>query len=154
MKKIMISACLLGINCKYDGQNNMNQSLVDLIKKSNHFIIPVCPEQLGGLTTPRVPCEIILNNQDHILIRNQEGIDVTQQFINGAEECIKIVELQGIDYAILKERSPSCGTHFIYDGSFTHSVIKGQGVLSQQLTKKGLKVISEEDDFFELFLEN
>ena len=135
---ILISACLIGVNCKYNGGNNKVEKIIE---QMDVIFIPVCPEQLGGLTTPRPPAEII----DETKIVNIEGKDVTQQFLNGAEETLKIAELYNCKYAILKERSPSCGSNQVYDGSFQGKVKNGEGMAASLLKKNGIKVYSEEN---------
>ena len=142
---ILISACLLGVNCKYNGSNNNVPGIIDQMK--NVTLIPVCPEQLGGLTTPRPPAE--LDGEGRII--NNEGIDVTKQFEFGAEETLKIAKMYNCKYAILKERSPSCGSNQIYDGSFQGKVKQGEGLTASLLKQNGIKVYSEEN--FEAFIE-
>ncbi|MEL7567662.1 MAG: DUF523 domain-containing protein [Dehalobacterium sp.] len=144
---IMISACLLGANCKYSGGNNKNPQLISLLKDKN--VIPVCPEELGGLTTPREPAEIINGTglevlQDKAKICAKDGTDITKYFLKGAKKIKEIAESHHIDLAIMKERSPSCGVDKIYDGSFQGKVIPGSGVSTTLLKKMGISVISEE----------
>ena len=134
----IVSACLLGINCKYNGKNNANKKILKLTEKET--LIPVCPEQLGGLPTPRIPAEI----RDGRAI-NREGDDVTEYLEKGAREVLGIARIYGIEEAILKQRSPSCGCGQIYDGSFSSTVIKGNGITAGLLKENGIKVISEED---------
>jgi uncharacterized protein YbbK (DUF523 family) len=134
----LCSACLLGVNCKYDGTNNFNQKIVDLARKE--ILIPICPEQLGGLTTPRLPAEI---KGERVI--NEAGQDVTENFKRGAQETLRLVQLLGIKEAIFKQRSPSCGAGQIYDGSFSRKVIPGDGVTSQLLKEAGITIITEED---------
>ncbi len=134
----LCSACLLGINCKYDGTNNFNQKIADLAKKET--LIPICPEQLGGLPTPRIAAE---RRGERVF--NKAGEDVTEYFKQGAAETLKIAQLLGVKAAILKQRSPSCGTGQIYDGSFSKTVIPGDGVTSQLLKEAGITIITEED---------
>ena len=119
----LCSACLLGINCRYNGETKSDQKVLELAKKET--LIPVCPEQLGGLTTPRDAAE---NKDNKVFTKN--GKDVTEQFVKGAEEVLKIVKLFGIEEAILKQRSPSCGSY---------------GVTTKLLKENGIKVISEEE---------
>lgn len=137
-KPILCSACLLGINCRYDGKIKPNDKVLALAK--NKILIPVCPEQLGGLKTPRLGAEII---DGKVLTEN--GVDVTDEFKRGAEEVLKISKLLNIDKAILKERSPSCGSKQIYDGSFSGRIVSGAGITAQLLAKKGIEIISEEE---------
>ena len=144
MKKIIVSACLAGIDCRYDGKNNNNEKVKELIKLG-YDIVFVCPEQLGGLATPRTPAEIIKNK-----VMDKKGKDVTYNFQKGANETLKIAELFNIKLAILKEKSPSCGSGMVYDGSFTDKVIKGEGVTTTLLRKNGIEVISENDLKFKI----
>jgi len=134
----LCSACLLGINCKYNGENNKNKKIIDLSKKET--LIPVCPEQLGGLSTPRIPSEII---KDKVVAWN--GKKITSKFKRGAEETIKIAELYNIKEFIGKEGSPSCGVNKIHDGTFSNKLIKGEGITTKLLKKKGFKIYSEHD---------
>ncbi len=134
----LCSACLLGVKCRYDGQSKTNEKVLALSKKET--LIPVCPEQLGGLSTPREPSE-----QKGSKIFTKTGKDITQNFIQGAEECLKIANLYGIKEAILKQRSPSCGCGKIYDGSFSGKVIAGDGVTTALLKKNKIRVLTEED---------
>jgi len=143
-----VSACLLGVNCKYNGTNNLNSDVIKLL--SEEKLIPVCPEQLGGCSTPRPPVEIIggdgrdvLDGKGRVISKN--GEDVTQNLIRGANEVLKLAKTLGIKKAILKERSPSCGTCSIYDGTFSGKTLRGSGVAAQILKKSGITVISEED---------
>ena len=133
---ILVSGCLIGINCRYDCGSNLDPLLLRLMEK--HNLIPVCPEQLGGLTTPREPAEII---EDRVM--NKSGVDVTKAFELGAEETLKIAALYNCKYAILKERSPSCGHGQIYDGSFSGNIIDGDGITSKLLMENGIKIYGE-----------
>jgi uncharacterized protein YbbK (DUF523 family) len=134
----LCSACLLGIKCRYDGKSKLNKKVIKLSKKE--ILIPVCPEQLGGLPTPREPAE-----QKGKKVITKSGKDVTKFFVDGAEQVLKLAKLFGIKGAILKQRSPSCGCGQIYDGTFSGAVIQGNGVTTKLLKKNGIKVISEED---------
>jgi len=143
---IIISACLVGINCKYNGKNNLAQWVKDLPQT----IVPVCPEQLGGLPTPRPPAEIILGDGSDVLdgkakVITNTGKDVTKNFVTGADMTLKIARLVGAEKAILKSNSPSCGSCYIYDGSFTGKLGKGDGVTAALLKKNGIKVFTEND---------
>lgn len=133
---ILISACLLGVNCRYDATGKEIPELEELMSK--HTLIPVCPEQLGGLSTPRSPSEI---KGDFVI--NKEGVDVTEEFIKGAEETLKIAKIYNCKYAILKEKSPSCGSEKIYDGTFSKTIIDGDGFAAKLLKENGIKVIGE-----------
>jgi uncharacterized protein YbbK (DUF523 family) len=136
--KILCSACLLGIKCKYDGNTNTNKKVLKLNEKE--ILIPVCPEQLGGLTTPRNPAELIGNS-----VFTKTGTNVTDSFIKGAQQTLKTAQIFGCKKAILKQRSPSCGCGQIYDGTFSGKVIKGEGITAKLLRENGIEVISEED---------
>ena len=144
----LISACLCGVNCKYNGKNNLNKHCLDLFKSGKAIL--VCPEQLGGLTTPRKPSEIqgesceIINNKVGKIINNL-GDDVTYQFIKGAEETLNIAKEAGVKIAILKEGSPSCGKNNVYDGTFSGRKIEGEGITSFMLRNNGIRVISDEE---------
>lgn len=137
---MLISACLLGINCKYNGESNFNKLIVDLTKDER--LIPVCPEQLGGLTTPRLPCEIVMQDGIKRVIRN-DGVDVTEAFLKGAEETLKIAKMFSETIAILKTKSPSCGSCQIYDGSFSGRVIEGSGLTAELLADNNIQVFDE-----------
>ena len=136
--KIMVSACLLGDNVKYNGGNNRHEKVLEYIK--GHEVVPVCPEMLGGLPVPRAPGEI----QDGI-VRNEDGTSVDYEYRTGAAKALEIAESERIDMAILQSRSPSCGVNQIYDGSFTGRKIKGMGVFERLLSEKGYKVVDAED---------
>ena len=136
--KIMVSACLLGDNVKYNGGNNRHEKVLEYIK--GHEVVPVCPEMLGGLPVPRAPGEI----QDGI-VRNEDGTSVDYEYRTGAAKALEIAESERIDMAILQYRSPSCGVNQIYDGSFTGRKIKGMGVFARLLSEKGYKVVDAED---------
>lgn len=136
--KILVSACLLGKNCKYNGGNNLNQGVLEFIE--GHEIIGVCPEQLGGLSTPRLPAEIVDG-----VVTNKEGVCVDNEFRNGAQEALAAALEKKVDLAILQSRSPSCGVKEIYDGSFSGKKIKGQGVFAKLLSAHGIKVLDAED---------
>lgn len=136
--KIMVSACLLGDNVKYNGGNNRHKKVLEYIK--GHEVVPVCPEMLGGLPVPRAPGEI----QDGI-VRNEDGTSVDYEYRTGAAKALEIAESERIDMAILQSRSPSCGVNQIYDGSFTGRKIKGMGVFARLLSEKGYKVVDAED---------
>lgn len=134
----LCSACLLGICCKYDGRSNTNQKILDLAK--TEVLIPVCPEQLGGLPIPRGPFE---QKDNHVV--DDQGNDCTENFQFGAQEVLRIAKIYHIKEAIFKQRSPSCGVGQIYDGSFSRAVIEGDGVTTKLLKKNGIKVLSEEE---------
>lgn len=153
---IIVSACLLGLNTKYDGTTNAHE----LIQKYSSLgkFIPVCPEQLGGLPTPRSPMEIVNGTGQDVLlgqcaVHGRQREVVTSKFVLGAKEVLKIVEMVTVTAAILKERSPSCGVNHIYDGSFSHLIKPGQGVTTAILKEQNIPVYSEEELSEERLLE-
>lgn len=133
---ILISACLLGVACRYDGKSKEVERIKSLISKYN--LIPICPEQLGGLPTPRVPSE---RNGDRVI--NSEGKDVTYEYKKGAEEALRIAKIFNCSIAILKAKSPSCGNGEIYDGSFSKTLTIGNGITADLLLEHGIKVLTE-----------
>lgn len=135
---ILISACLLGVNCRYNGTGGLREELPKLMAK--HCLIPICPEQLGGLPTPRPPAEC----RDGRVITD-EGSDVTDAFQRGASEALKLARLYSCRYAILKERSPSCGTGRIYDGTFSGVLAEGDGITAALLKSYGIRVFGESE---------
>ena len=137
-EKILVSACLLGVDCKYSGGNNLNEKVLDYIK--DYEVIPVCPEIMGGLSTPRPPSERI---GDKVL--NNQGIDVTNEYTKGANETLKLAKLFNVKKALLKAKSPSCGKGQIYDGTFKGVLVTGNGVTVELLESNGIEVITEQD---------
>ena len=138
MTRILVSACLMGASCRYDGRSNEKEQVLRLLERGDVELIPVCPEQLGGLPTPRVPSECL---DDRVI--NQAGEDVTAQFERGAGEALKFCRLYGCEAAILKEKSPSCGFGKIYDGSFSHTLIPGDGKTAALLRQEQIPVFGE-----------
>jgi uncharacterized protein YbbK (DUF523 family) len=138
MKKIICSACLLGVPCRYDGKSKPNDKVIALLEQN--ILIPVCPEQLGGQATPRENSEI---RNGRVL--SIGGRDETEEFLRGAEEVLKIAKLCGAKEAILKQKSPSCGCGKIYDGTFSGKLIVGNGFTAEILLANGIKVNTEED---------
>lgn len=136
MEKIIVSACLLGIPCRYDGKSKPQEEVIAL--KNKYELIPVCAEVLGGLPTPRIGAEIV---GDKVI--RQDGVDVTMEYHKGAGEVLKIAKENGCTKAILKSKSPSCGKDKIYDGTYTRTLIDGNGVLVDLLLKNNIKVYSE-----------
>lgn len=144
----LVSACLLGIKCRYDGGTKKNETLMKLAAKGR--VIPVCPEQLGGCPTPRYQSEIaggsgadVLCGRCHVAAR--DGHDVTEHFVKGAEETLKLAVSCGVKKAVLKARSPSCGYGQIYDGTFSGVLRDGNGVTAELLSKNGIEVFTEEN---------
>jgi len=145
----LISACLLGIKCTWDGTCKYKDKKVIKVLK-DETVIPVCPEQLGGLKTPRPPQEVQGGSGEDVLdgkcnVKNINGEDVTGEFITGAEETLRIARLFKVSQFIGKSRSPSCGCGQIYDGTFSGKAIDGDGVTTALLKRNGIKVITEED---------
>lgn len=143
---IIVSACLYGVNCRYDGNSSENTKIINAFRKDQ--IILVCPEELGGLNTPRTPCEICKGTGKDVLkgvckIKSSKGEDLTSYFIKGAEETLKIAKTFDVKKAILKSKSPSCGLNTIYNGDFDKTLRKGNGVTAQILIDNGIYVITE-----------
>lgn len=147
--KIIVSGCLLGNNCKYNGGNNYNENVVKFLENKDYIVI--CPEEMGKLTIPRVPSEIqysktadeVLKNEAKVLSKN--GDDVTKYFIDGANKALEIAKRNNCKLAILRDGSPSCGSNYIYDGNFEGKKIDGKGVCARLLENNGIEVISEYD---------
>jgi len=135
---IIVSACLAGIFCRYNGEVRGDPRIESMVR--NHRAVPFCPEAMGGLPTPRTPCEIRGNK-----VIDNENNDCTIQFERGAEEGLRLARMYGCTEAILKARSPSCGSGTIYDGTFTSTRIPGDGVFARLLKQNGITVRSEED---------
>ncbi|MDW7650849.1 MAG: DUF523 domain-containing protein [Bacillota bacterium] len=145
---LLVSACLLGLNTKYDGQSNLNPDLAAL--QDDYVLIPVCPEQLGGLSTPRPAAEISGGDGKDVLegtafVKTKCGEDRTAAFLQGARETLKMAETLGLKTAVLKARSPSCGSGEIYNGSFSGGKKTGDGVCAALLAREGITVYSEEN---------
>lgn len=138
MEIILVSACLLGTNCKYNGKNNKNDKVLEYIK--DKYVIPICPEVFGGLSIPRIPSEINGNK-----VINKEGEDVTKYFMDGAYKTLDIAKSLNIKKAILKQKSPSCGSGKIYDGTFSNNIIVGDGITAKLLKENNIEIITEED---------
>ena len=138
MKKIAVSACLVGKNTKYNGKNNYNENVINYLKDKEYILI--CPEVTGGLPTPRQPSEII---KDKVI--NKKNEDVTFNFITGANKTIKLLLSENVDTVILKSNSPSCGYGKIYDGTFLGNLIDGNGVFAELALKHNIKIYTEKD---------
>ena len=136
--KIMVSACLIGEKCKYNGKDNNSEKLAEYLK--GHEVIAVCPEVAGGLPIPRIPCEIYNG-----VVINKEGQSKEAEFVKGAKICLKKALDEKIDLAILQSRSPSCGVKQIYDGSFSGKLIDGKGVFARMLSENNINVMDVED---------
>ena len=132
--KIMVSACLLGQNCKYNGGNNFSEKVAAFI--DGHEVIPVCPEVEGGLPVPRSSCEIVNG-----IVTNKQGESKEKEFRSGAEKCLQKAIAEKVDLVILQSRSPSCGVKQIYDGSFSGRLVEGKGVFAELLAENGIKTM-------------
>lgn len=135
---ILVSACLLGVACRYDGKSKPNKDVIALMDKYN--LIPFCPEVTGGLPTPRHPSEIV---GDRVL--NNIGVDVTAQYKKGAEEALRIAKMYNCKYAILKEKSPSCGKGKIHNGKFDDGYVSGDGITAKLFKENGIEVLGESE---------
>ncbi len=138
MKKIMVSACLAGENCKYNGKNNRNEKVLQMMAENE--VIMVCPEQMGGLPTPRVPSEIVDG-----VVTAKDGRIVDREFRAGAAKCLEIARREKPDLIILQSRSPSCGVKQRYDGTFSGKLVDSAGVTAQLLIENGFRVVDVED---------
>ena len=136
--KIMVSSCLIGLNCKYNGGNNRNEKLLRLLE--GHTVIPVCPEVLGGLPVPRPSAEIVNGT-----VMNVKGENVDAAFRLGAEKALDLAKREQPDLIVLQSRSPSCGVKQIYDGTFSGRKIPGQGLFAAAAVQAGFKVLDIED---------
>lgn len=143
----VISACLIGCRCRYDGNAKAVDRFTRMVERGEAVF--VCPEQLGGLSTPRPPAQIVGGTGEDVLdgrakVVTDGGVDVTDQFVKGAQEALRLAQLAGAKVAVLKERSPSCGSSLIYDGSFSGGKMPGNGVTAALLKRHGIEVYSEE----------
>lgn len=134
---ILVSACLIGVECRYNGKGHPDERVLKLSER--HTLIPVCPEQLGGLPTPREPSERAEGG-----VVGRDGRDVTTEFERGAEETLRIAELCCCSCAVMKSKSPSCGCGRIYDGTFSGRLIPGDGVAAEKLRGCGIRVVTED----------
>ena len=143
MKKLLISSCLLGFPCRYDGRSkpvHLPKELTDSFE-----LIPVCPEVLGGLPTPRPPAEIVSRSAGAIKVVNSEGADVTENYLAGAIKALEIAKANGCSCALLKEKSPSCSGAKVYDGTFSRTLTDGDGVTAALLKSHGIEVFGESE---------
>lgn len=136
--RIAVSACLLGENCKYNGGNNFSEKVREFT--AGHEVIPVCPEVLGGLPTPRESSEIVNG-----VVRHKDGTSVDREFRRGAQIALSIVKEHGAELVILQSRSPSCGVNCVYDGTFSGKTVAGQGVFAALLVENGIKAVDVAD---------
>ncbi len=139
-ERLLISACLIGANCKYSGGSNALESGTLRRLRERYSLVPVCPELCGGLGVPRTPCE-----RRGALVRGRDGVERTEAFARGAEIAARLCDRFGCGTALLKERSPSCGSKGVYDGSFSGVLIPGDGVTAELLRKKGIRLLGESE---------
>ena len=139
----IVSACLAGINCRYDGKSSENEIVMELIKEGK--AIAVCPELIGGLKTPRPACEVKIDDKGLRRVLTRDGQDFTREFEEGARKTLVIAREKGILKAILKSKSPSCGYGLIHDGTFSGAMIEGNGLTADLLLKNGIEVFSDKE---------
>lgn len=137
----IVSACLAGIKCRYDGNSSDNEFVMNLILEGQ--AIAVCPELLGGLKTPRPACEVITGDNGRRRVVTKDGQDFTKEFAEGAMKTLEVAKKEGITKAILKSKSPSCGCGLIHDGTFTGAMISGNGLTADLLIKSGIAVYTD-----------
>ncbi len=147
---VIVSACLVGVRCRYDGCSAIDERVIRVMKAKGIVPVPVCPEQLSGLPTPRECCEIIGGDGFDVIkgvarVVTKSGRDLTNRFLRGAEEVLKIARLVNAGFAVMKDLSPSCGCGTIYDGTFTGGKRRGFGVASAMLKMNGFRVMSVEE---------
>ena len=136
--KVLVSACILGENCKYNGKSNRNQRVIDYLKDKE--ILPICPEILAGMKTPR-PCAEIVNG----IVMDENGNNAHSEYVHGVEEALNQIKDEDIDLVILQSRSPTCGVNQIYDGSFRGTLTTGMGLFAKALKQKGYQIMDVED---------
>jgi len=139
----LVSSCLAGINCRYNGTSSENEFIIELLKKGE--ALPICPEQLAGLPIPRPCCEIVKSDSGETRVVSCDGVDFTNAFLEGAARTLRIAKAADVKVAILKANSPSCGRGFIYDGSFSGNLIVGNGLTADILLKNGIRILTEKD---------
>jgi uncharacterized protein YbbK (DUF523 family) len=147
-KKIAVSACLLGFKCRWDGESRPCEKLIKLQKEGK--VLPVCPEELGGLSVPRIPSEVKCGDGEGVVnkanfVFNKNGEDVTENFLSGAEKALQLAKDFGASEFLGKFKSPSCGLGKTYDGTFTGKLTKGDGVAVALFKKHGFKILTEND---------
>jgi len=152
---ILVSSCLLGVNCKYNGSNSLNKNVLEFLKDKGGFIIS-CPELLGGLSIPRGSYEITGGTGKEVIegrarVKSNKDEDVTEEFLKGARATLKFAKQNEVKLAVLKARSPSCGVNQVYDGTFSGRLIGGDGVTAALLRKEGIELVSDEEINFSGF---
>jgi uncharacterized protein YbbK (DUF523 family) len=141
--RYLVSACLAGERCRYDGSSCSHRRIMDMVRRGE--AVAFCPEVAGGLLVPRERCEIVYTADGSKRVRTETGTDVTVEFTEGAVRTLDLARKSGINSAILKSLSPSCGFGEIYDGSFTGSLVKGRGITADLLSVHGMKIYTEQD---------
>ncbi len=141
--KYIVSACLAGDKCRYDGNTNRVDMITDLVENGSAF--PLCPELLGGLTVPRPRCEMKRRDDGSIEIVGEDNRFYTEDFIRGASAALEIAKMKNITHAVLKSKSPSCGCGLIYDGTFTGKLVDGNGITAELFLKSGITIFTEEE---------
>lgn len=147
-KLVMVSSCLAGINCRYDGNNNRVEEIAEMVAAGK--AITVCPEVFGGMSIPRDSCEIVIDSNGKKCVKTEEGRDFTKEFEEGARKTLEIAKVLGIDTVILQQRSPSCGLGKVYDGTFSRRLIDGNGLAADLLSSNGIRVYND-DNYKEIF---
>ena len=141
-KLILVSACLAGVECRYDGKHSEIDGIAQMVKAGK--ALPICPEVLGGLEIPRPCCEIVKEGEVDKVI-SKDGADVTAAFEIGAQKTLALAQLLEIDTAVLQSRSPSCGLGRVYDGTFSGRLVPGNGLTAELLVKNGIRVIRDNE---------
>jgi uncharacterized protein YbbK (DUF523 family) len=139
----LVSACLAGVNCRYDGSNTLNKKVAQLVQEGKG--VAICPEMIAGLNTPRACCEMVQDQKGRKKIVSKDGEDFTKEFMDGAMKTLEIIKVIGIKKAILQERSPSCGYGRIYDGTFKGTLKKGNGLVAELLIENGIEIYTENE---------
>lgn len=143
--KLLVSACLLGEACRYDGRDNRREDVIEFLRGCE--VIPVCPEVEGGLPTPRIPAE-----RRGARIVRRDGVDCTEAFQKGVQRCLRHLSKTDISGAILKSKSPSCAVYELYDGGFTHRLVEGKGLFAEALYERGI-LLADEFSYHRIFCE-
>lgn len=139
----LVSSCLAGVNCRYNGSNSEDKVVADLVKEGK--AVAICPEIIAGLPSPRPSCELSEDSEGNIAVISDKGEDFTEEFVKGSEMALEIAEILGIRKAILQSRSPTCGCGLIYDGKFSGKLIEGNGLFAELLIKSGIEVCTEDN---------
>lgn len=139
----IVSSCLVGVNCRYNGESTFIEKIDKLVKEGKAILL--CPEVLGGLEIPREPCEIITTENGNRKVISETGNDFTKEFESGAQKTLEICKTAGVKKAILQARSPSCGCGKVYSGKFDRKLIDGNGLTADLLIKNGIEVITDEE---------